>query len=703
MNRFKQRLLAFSISPYSVPLLLLALTLLSYALMLPWLGFYWDEWPMTWIAHKLGPAGLASYFSTNRPYWGMIYRLTTPILGYVPWHWQLFGLFWRWITAVALWFTLRLVWPRRTDGALFVSALFLVFPGFSQQSIGMMYGHFFVVLSAYLLSLGCSLAAIQEWGKRPVRFYLLTLLALALALVNLLAMEYFFLLELLRPFLIFLSLQNHARIPAAEGPAEARALSFPGTQTILRQAAMHWLPYLGLFLGAGAWRAFFFSFQTQNYNFKMVDQLKADPLKTVMNLLYSMGRDIALVTGGAWAKPFRLPDLKTLGQRTTLYLVAVLCVGLAGSLVYLFKVRTSDFEKRGRQTWALSAILVGLVALLLAGPPFWLTRLIPSLVYPADRFNLPFMLGSSLLVGGLLGLLPGRRAYKIVLLSVLLAFSAGLHFQEAVAFRRDWGWQKSMLWQMSWRMPAIQPGTILLSSDLTMRYVSDNSLTGPLNWIYAPENHTRQMSYMFYFASIRSTAMSLLEKGNSVQQDYLASVFNGSSDQMVGITFHAPACLRVLDPQLDPVNIMLPEIMRQAAEVSDTKWILPEAAGLSKPDLTPEIFGSEPARGWCYYFEKADLARQQGDWQMVVDLGDKGLALENDYPNDPMERMPFLEGYAHVGNWTQARELTRKSMEITPLLQPVLCRLWRRIDENVPITTDKTATVKAVREELSCN
>ena len=53
---------------------------------------------------------------------------------------------------------------------------------------------------------------------------------------------------------------------------------------------------------------------------------------------------------------------------------------------------------------------------------------------------------------------------------------------------------------MSWRMPALEKGTILISNDLPVTYYSDNSLTGPLNWIYSPPG---EMNVILYFASVR--------------------------------------------------------------------------------------------------------------------------------------------------------------------------------------------------------
>jgi hypothetical protein len=32
--------------------------------------------------------------------------------------------------------------------------------------------------------------------------------------------------------------------------------------------------------------------------------------------------------------------------------------------------------------------------------------------------------------------------------------------------------------------------------------------------------------------------------------------------------------------------------------------------------------GKEPAHNWCYSYEKAELAAQQGDWEMVLALGE---------------------------------------------------------------------------------
>ena len=182
-----------------MPFVLLFVCTLSYGIFIPRLGFYWDDWPINWIAQNLGTEGLARYFSTNRPYWGKIYALTTQILGGNPLSWQVFALLWRWIAALSLWLLLKELWKNNYDIANWTAVLFLVYPGFRQQHISLVYSHFFIVLTAFLLSLYFCILGIR---KRK-HFIWLTIISLLLSFINLICLEYFFVLELIRPFLIW--------------------------------------------------------------------------------------------------------------------------------------------------------------------------------------------------------------------------------------------------------------------------------------------------------------------------------------------------------------------------------------------------------------------------------------------------------------------------------------------------------------------
>ncbi len=676
------------------PLLLLVLSGLCYGLLIPWLGYYWDDWAFLWVAEKLGSGGLERYFATNRPFWGMIFRLTTSLINStVPWHWQVFGLVWRWLSAVAFWLLLRRTWREQPQIAAWASALMVVYPAFSQQPIAVNYGHFFIVLTAYLLSCVLGVQALRQ----PRKAWLFNPPALLLAAVNLLAMEYFYLLELLRPLWLWFALSKDG--------ATARLR--------LRRTLIAWLPFLALFVGVTVWRAFFFPYQTQNYAPVLLESLRQQPLATLLQLSGTIARDLWLTGIAAWGYAFRLPDIAELGTRTTLF-YALLVAGttlLCWMALALSCPRSGHSYPRSGHSYpndeaaprrkpAAQAALLGFTAMLVAGVPIWVVNVPLGFDFPNSRFTLPFMVGACLLLTALLALLPARAWIRTTLLALLIGFSVGVQFQSASAFRRDWQYQKSLFWQMTWRMPALQPGTTLLFNDLPIQFASDNSLTAPLNWIYAPENHSQHMDYMLYVTLVRlGLGLPQLQPGLPIYQNYLAAEFEGSTSQVVALHFEPPGCLRVLDADIEPHNKMLPELSRQAAALSNTRWILPLSQGETDATPPPHIFGEEPRRDWCYYYASADLARQQGDWQALATLAEQAFAL-GEYPNDPVERLVFIEGYARSGDWQRAAELTRQAADITPLMQPLLCRLWQRIaDESGRAIPE----IEEMHGELGCN
>jgi hypothetical protein len=158
--------------------------------------------------------------------------------------------------------------------------------------------------------------------------------------------------------------------------------------------------------------------------------------------------------------------------------------------------------------------------------------------------------------------------------------------------------------------------------------------------------------------------------------------------------------LRLLDAEIDPYNHLIPDgsLLREAAHLSSTSPVTSETIA-----RVPEIYNPEPAHNWCYYFEQADLARQGGDWAGVAALGDKAFKLD-DYPNDPLERFVFVEGYAHAEQWEKALEYAQVSYEVSKsYVGPLLCRLWDRIDREAPASSKKVDFVERAKTLFVCN
>ena len=675
MKAYTEKFRAWLSSPRSVPVVLLVVAALAYGLFFWERGFYWDEAPWTWIYYRLGPAALTKTFSTSRPFWGMIYQVTMPLLGPYPWRWQLLMVILRWVTAMLMWLLLRQVWPKDERPALWGSLLFLVYPGLGQNFISLMYSHFYIVLNCFLFSLYLSVLAIRQ----PDRRVPLTVVALGFSVLNLLTMEYFYFLEFLRIVLFWIVI---------EGNWKQR----------IRRVVLLFVPYFAVMVGVTFWRLFFFENQNASYGYVTLDILRRDPLSGFSTLLQSILLAFWETVPHAWFFPFESGTIDQLGIRVSI--VAAVLVIVSTILIALYLLFQAGSERRERLVVGQIFVL-GFAAWLFAGGSFWLVGIEAQLHFSADRFTMPFMLGSSLLVAALVSLLDAKPRLQAGLLALLIAFAIGKQFETNIAYVRDWDVHHDLFWQMSWRIPALEANTAIISNDLPVTYFSDNSLSGPLNWIYGRKG---EMDYILYFISIRlNRGLPDLKPDLPIEQNYLAKTFHGNTSQLVVIDYSPPGCLRVLDPQIDSVNRLLVPLLRDAALLSNTSMIRQENA-VTLPD---SLFAPEPAhaQAWCYYFEKADLARQFGHWEEVAKLGEVAFQLK-DHPNDPVERFVFIEGYAHVGDWERAVKLSRESYKVSKeYVGPLLCRLWERIEKDTTndLAPGRNEALSEIENMLACN
>ena len=102
---------------------------------------------------------------------------------------------------------------------------------------------------------------------------------------------------------------------------------------------------------------------------------------------------------------------------------------------------------------------------------------------------------------------------------------------------------------------------------------------------------------------------------------------------------------------------------------------------LSKIDLSTEsrtppevVFGPEPPHDWCYHYEKADLARQRGDWDEVVSLGNNALD-QGFVPSDAIEWMPFLQADAQAADTERLTQIHRQIKNADPYIAGQVCQI----------------------------
>jgi hypothetical protein len=330
------------------------------------------------------------------------------------------------------------------------------------------------------------------------------------------------------------------------------------------------------------------------------------------------------------------------------------------------------------------------------------------------------MFGACIFLVGLIQLVMKSRLQQIITVGVLAGLAVGFHFRNADLFRKQWSMQQSLYWQLSWRAPGLKPGTsILLDAPNSLFEPMDYFLGAPLNIIYAPQHSSPQLDYSAFVLSRDKDLgkdVPQLAENVPLKQSFFSISFAGSTSDSVVVWFSPPSCLRVVDPQSDKIPQLSPQA-RAAQPISHLDRIITNPDSPARPPAA--IFGPAPAPCWCYYFEKADLARQTGDWQQVAQIGDEARHL-GFKPDDPSEWLLFVEGYANVGRYmdaTETAEFAVQSMsdqpgsvanrspiqaELAVLTRPAMCTLLKKLEGNGTQNASQKAFIADMNSQLSC-
>jgi hypothetical protein len=660
------------------PLLLLALSLLVYGLFIPFLGFYWDDFPYLWFRHVSGVSGVMRAIALDRPLLAAFYTLPMSVMGENPWAWQIAAILGRWLFTWSTYGFLKALWPTKKMDLKRITLMVLVFPGFKQQWISVIYTHVFLVMALYFVSLTLFVKEIRAGGKLSLRMGG----AILLSVVCMTAVEYVAGLELLRPFIIFMLLSQ------AEKSSFSR--KFKNTLKL-------WLPYLLVFVIFLFYRVFIAS--SVLYKVQQLDGLTRSPWATLGDMVAQQFRNANTTTLPAWAQ---IIQPLTNFNRASLFSKFNLVLLAGFLLASLFFLRKTLRKVRISPSWLSAPTFGALLSLLAAGLPFWAANLAPSTEFPADRVMLPFMLGSSIVIYALICLATVKPAVRLVLFSLIFSLAAVFQVYQANLFREDWEDFEQFFQQLSWRIPSLEENTLLVTDQLPLEYYSDNSLSAAFNWLY--DTSSRQaddtdMPYLINYTESRlGHSLASLEPGTPINHNFRIYTFTGSTDQMVLFYYAPPGCVHIVDPDLDGLNPLLPAVLREYAANSRDDLI---SADIDQNEVFFLPESSSTGNSWCYYYEKASLAAELGDWEAVVQLAGSAFNLD-DHPNDASERLPFIEGYARTGDWEDALSLTRETAAVSPLYQPMLCRLWQNLAVESADSNAKDKAVEQITADLSC-
>lgn len=645
----KEKINQFFQKPIAIPLILFFIIFLAYGLLTPWLGFYWDDLPFAWFLKFFGPTEFIESFRPFRPLLGYIFTVTTSIFGEHPLTWQILGLIIRFILGFQIWSLLRLVFPSRKDLALWVTFLFTVYPAYQQQWVALT--HINQELIPLIFLLASFILTIKIVRNENSSKYLIAL-ALFFQILGLFSTEYFFGLEILRFCFIFIIF--------------AETIS---RKDLIQKSFSKWLPYMIVWIANAIWTYLYH--QSSAYNSYKLDFVS---ILSPLALINEFINTLSLSGFTSWLSTFNIFSSidGSATQLIALFIFVISCV-----IVFLVTNQQTSITNyqlpASNYGWQLT--LMGLITIFAGRLPSWAAGLPLKIEFDYDRFFVSIMLGASLFIIGIAELILKEGRAKIILLSILIGISTAYQFTVANTFRRDWANQQEFFWQMAWRMPALKENTTILTYELPFQYASDYQLTSSLNWLYAPNLNSRDIPYMLMYLKTRFNVTEIKEN-NPIQVQYRTVYFNGNTSNSVVIYKEADGCLRVLDPIYNNIetvpnaNIYL----IKAIELSNPELILTDAT----PNLDKTLFGNEAPHGWCYFYAKAEIARQFGNWDQVINLYLEAERM-NFSPNLPVENLIFIEAFAQTGNIDKAIKLAKETIKAQPTLCPALKTVWGRV------------------------
>ncbi len=611
--------------------LITLLTLLAYGVLISQLGFYRDDWYLFSTAQSQGLAGIVGLFQIDRPLIGYMYAFGYQFLGAWPLAWQVAALIVRLAGNLAFFWLLRLIWPKRQLETLAAALLFSIYPGFTVQPNAGVYISDLLASAAAVTSIGLTITAVQTR-----RLWLQVVLSLIAGLLTLFYLGLFELaigLEVARLALVWYVIWKR---------------DHPQFKVTLFRALRADVLYL--FLGAAfmVWRLFFFQSTRRATNLNvLLGKYGALPLHSVLGVAVETAKDIVETTLLAWAVPFyqfvassNYHDLA----------MAVLISALAAACCFLVLRRLTraavPLEAEADSPDHLHMIWLGLLIVAFALLPIDMAGRNVLFADQWDRYTLYASMGVALAAAGFIFHF-FRSSAREALLLVLIGMSVVVHYFSAADYRDFWAGQRDLWQQMVWRAPSLKPDTMLFASPPAGGYEEGYEIYGPANMVYYPGQGVQIGGDVLNSA----TATNIQLQKNRQHRDRDIVVPDNYQNALIAIYPSSQSCLHVLDGRkVELPGLLDDSLVPEVGPYSHIDQILTAAAPVSLPAF---LSGEQP-RPWCFYYEKMDLARQQGNWQEVARLADeaqkKGLS-----PDDPSEWMPVLEAYVTLGRAQDAR------------------------------------------------
>lgn len=631
-------------------LLLLAVSALAYLPLVDRLGYFQDDWYLMYSARAYGPEAFIDIFSVDRPARALVMIPAYGLFGENPLYYNLSAYVFRLISGLAFLWLLQMIFPRRNGIILLASLLFLIYPGFLSQVNGLDYQSHLVGLAAAHLSIALTVKAILTDRFALKSFWFA--LSILLGLLYLSQMEWYIGFEVFRWGSVFL-LSVRSGGTLVQKIWRTVRLAYPS------------IAGPGIFL---IWRLFLFQSERGATDVDLqFEQVRLYPLQTLYHWTIRVFQDLFDVLISAWAIP--ISQLWGFVQQWGVVLAVLTAVAI---VFVLRKLEGGESPgEAGQAQITREALWLGLM--ITVGGLIPIAMVNREVTFPFfSRYSLVSSAGVALILGAFLTILK-QRILRNGLIALLIFVSVLTHHANTVKAVQQTALTRDFWWQVSWRVPHLGRNATLIANYPGVPLEEDYFVWGPANLIYYPEKlNDKNIQPGVYAALLTRETVQKVQAGERQEYNKRKTITTYANYRNILVLTQAGmnSCVHVLDGTRPEYSLGEWDRIRQVGEYSEIEYVLTEETPRTPPSL---VFGPEPDHGWCYYYQKADLARQRGEWEKVLEIGEQAFG-QGFEPRDLIEWMPFLQAHAIRGDVDRLSELAHL-IRSQPFIAEQACRI----------------------------
>ena len=624
------------------------------------LTYYRDDWYFLYDALIVGPRALIEIALHTRPIRGPLYALYYSLFGLNPFPYHIVMYLTRLLGGLGALWLFNLLWQKNRRANFFMAVLFVLFPGFLWWVAGFEFQPYVLSVGLQAFSIAFTLKAISSDSMNKRISW--TVAALLSGWSYLALVEYAIGMEAFRLICVYLYVRRKT----------SQSTLISSSLQTLKTAAPHLLVPVVFLI----WYQFLFdNWRKAQDAGTQLGALFSSPTTMIWRAVEIM-RSWLNVSLFAWVVPFyqnfydnRLRDI-VIGLVFAAFVITLVLVANR----YLNAANAGEENESTTTSWQRELLWVGLLGTLGGVLPVVLANRVVTFER-ISQYTLPASLTGVIFLGGLLySVFP--KNLRVILLTGLIGLAVlSQHGLAAQAVNEER--TISEFWQqVIWRVPDIRSGTTLVVTYPDINYLEGNDVVwGPANFIYYPDAQARMPVDIPLPASRleQDSILHIINADKSFEQTDLVIKFvhtiTDYKNQLIIVQPSQDSCAHVLDPRWPDLSVNDQPFVHAAYQNSKIENII---TGADFHELPVYGFGDGIPRQWCYYYQKADLARQQGDWEAVARLGDEAQKLEL-HPNDQVEWMPFLQAYAFLKNEKQVKVLSTR-INTEPFYNQLACK-----------------------------